>query len=103
MPFPECLTGDRRDLAGKKVIKSHDGFLGEKMGEHEKPLSHPHELLHQLCIQTSCRRTPTVLPFPQLQNFGEVFPGFCWDSVHNPKGGGTCGRVGKAGWDQGKG
>lgn len=45
---------------------------------------------------------PPVLPFPQLQNFGEVFPGFCWDSVHNPKGGVTCGRVGKAGWDQGK-
>lgn len=73
------------------------------MGEHEEPPSHPDELLHQLCIQPSCRRTPPVLPFSQLQNFGEVFPGFCWDSVHNAKGGGICARVGKAGWDRGKG
>lgn len=43
------------------------GSSGEKMGEHEEPPSYPDELLHQLCIQPPCRRTPPVLPFPQLQ------------------------------------
>lgn len=27
MPFSECVTGDKRDLAEKKVIKSQDEFL----------------------------------------------------------------------------
>lgn len=65
-------------------------FFGEKMGEHEEPPSHPDELLHQLCIQLSCRGSPPVLPFLQLQNSGEVFPGFCWDSWRDLWEGGKC-------------
>lgn len=64
------------------------GFFGEKTGEHEEPPSHPDELLHQLCIQPSCCGSSPVLPFLHFQNFGKVFPGFCWDSwVEGPVGG----------------